>query len=303
VSAERRKSRLPDDFSGRDLHGLQRGHRLRHLPGHVLRKEHGRWQRASVAEPGDGHGVRTLRSGYELPEGQGVCLYTTPPQSTIPHFNDDSWFDAASQTTKNCGGTPPNYLVLPDGTPCGGYLTELKDGSSGYPEALGYTCQTATYEDSTNSPQTAHLCMPPTGSGLGKCVADTFGNAPLYDAVGGVANPSWLAAGKTAGGGTLPPLALTARRGSRPGKATFETPAGARPRVKVEIEVDRDHPDQMAFDLTVQHVALAAPVRCSGKKGSQTQLETSCVLKTGSRPDMLVGTFLPWECHGQDLRR
>jgi hypothetical protein len=109
-------------------------------------------------------------SGYELPEGQGVCLYTTPPQSTIPHFND-GWFDAASQTTKNCGGTPPNYLVLPDGTPCGGYLTELKDGSSGYPQALGYTCQTATYEDSTHSPQTAHLCMPPTGSGLGKCVA------------------------------------------------------------------------------------------------------------------------------------
>ena len=144
----------------------------------------------------------TFQSGYELPEGQGVCLYTTPPQCTIPHFNDYGWFDAASQTTKNCGGTPPNYLVLSDGAPCGGYLTELKDGSSGYPEALGYTCQTATYEDSTNSPRTAHLCMPPTGSGLGKCVADTFGNAPLYDAVGGVANPLWLAAGKTAGGGT-----------------------------------------------------------------------------------------------------
>jgi hypothetical protein len=144
----------------------------------------------------------TFQSSYVLPEGQGVCLYTTPPQSTIPHFNDDGWYDAASQTTKNCGGTPPNSLALPDGTPCGGYLTPQTDGSSGYPEGLGYTCQTATYEDSTNSPQTAHLCMPPTGSGLGKYVANTFGNAPLYDAVGGVANPSWLAAGKTAGGGT-----------------------------------------------------------------------------------------------------
>jgi len=152
--------------------------------------------------PGTAFVKPIFQSGYELPEGQGVCLYTTPPQSTMPHFKDYGWFDAASQTTKNCGGTPPNYLALPDGTPCGGYLTELNAGSSGYPEALGYTCQTATYEDSTNSPQTAHLCMPPTGSGLGKCVADTCGNAPLYDAVGGVANPSWLAAGKTAGGGT-----------------------------------------------------------------------------------------------------
>jgi hypothetical protein len=73
--------------------------------------------------------------------------------------------------------------------------------------------------------------------------------------------------------------------------------------VKVGIEVDRDHPDQMAFDLTVKHVALAAPVHCSGKKGSQTQIETSFVLQTGSRPDVLVGAFLPWECHGQELHR
>jgi hypothetical protein len=105
------------------------------------------------------------------------------------------------------------------------------------------------------------------------------------------------------GGRTLPPRALTARPGSHPGEATFETPAGARPSVKVEIEVDRNHSDRMAFDLTVKHVALAAPVRCSGKKGSQTQLETSFVLQTGSRPDVLVGAFLPWECHGQELRR
>ena len=105
------------------------------------------------------------------------------------------------------------------------------------------------------------------------------------------------------GGGTLPPLELTARRGSRLGKATFETPAGARPSVKVEIEVDRDHPDQIAFDLMVKHIALAAPVRCSGKKGSQTQIETSFILKTDSRPDVLEGAFLPWECHGQELRR
>jgi|WetSurMetagenome_2_1015567.scaffolds.fasta_scaffold03324_3 hypothetical protein len=147
----------------------------------------------------------TFASGYALPAGQGVCLYTTQPQIDIPHFNDYGWFDAAAATTKNCGGLQADsYTALPDGTPCGGYLTPQSDGSTGYPEALGYTCQTATYTDFSSNVQTAHLCMPPTNSGLGMCVKNNSGNKPLYNAVGGITNASWLTAGIAAGSGGVP---------------------------------------------------------------------------------------------------
>jgi hypothetical protein len=155
--------------------------------------------------PGTSFVIPTFGSGYALPPGQGVCLYTSPPQATTPHFNDYGWADAASGTKKNCGGTAPSYAdVLPDGTPCGGYATLQSDGAAGYPSALGYTCRTASYQDADGTPATAHLCMPPTTSGLGQCTLDDSSSAPLYGGGGGVANPAWLAAGLVAGGGSVP---------------------------------------------------------------------------------------------------
>jgi len=140
----------------------------------------------------------TFASGYALPAGQGVCLYTNPPQSTIQYFNDYGWADAPSGTTKTCGGASP----LADGTACGGYLTTQSDGSY-YGSAIGYTCQTATYTTSSGT-QTAHLCMPPTTSGLGVCTEDDGGGLPLYSGTGGVPNADWITAATAAGGGTTP---------------------------------------------------------------------------------------------------
>jgi len=147
--------------------------------------------------------VPTFTSSYRLPAGQGVCLYTNPPQSTIPHFNDFGWADAASQTTKSCGGESPHYVPLANGTPCGGYLTVQTDGGH-YPGALGYGCQEAKFPVHGGAQVTAHLCMPPTTSGLGACHDDDEATLPLYEATGGVANPAWLEAAKAAGGGTVP---------------------------------------------------------------------------------------------------
>jgi hypothetical protein len=146
--------------------------------------------------------VPTFTSGYTLPPGQGFCLYTSPPQSTQPHQNDYGWADAASGTTKNCGGLPPDYTALADGTPCGGYLTTQSDGGY-YVGALGYTCQEAQFPVAGGS-LTAHLCVPPTTQGLGTCTKTTAGGLPLYEATGGVPNASWIAAGVQAGGGTTP---------------------------------------------------------------------------------------------------
>jgi len=150
----------------------------------------------------------TFMSGYALPQGQGVCLYTNPPQSTIENFNDYLW-TATGNVQKGCGGVPPDFAnPLPDGTACGGY-----DSTAGsYPNALGYTCQTATYMVNTGSQmqsQTAHLCMPPTTNGLGVCTESSSGGATLYSGTGGLANAEWitagLAAGKTTGTPDAPP--------------------------------------------------------------------------------------------------
>lgn len=144
--------------------------------------------------------------GYTMPAGQGVCLYTSQPQASIPAFNDFSWDDAISGKTF-CSAAL-------QGQPCGGYLVAQGNGSTGYrnpPVALGYTCRTATYAVPGLGTQTAHLCMPPTTAGLGQCQADvpppppTGGPAvPLYSGAGGVTNPSWLSAGLQAGGGAKP---------------------------------------------------------------------------------------------------
>jgi len=109
-------------------------------------------------------------SGYAPPTNQGVCLYN----SITPDVNDYSWANG-------------NCAKLLDGAPCGGY-----DGN--YPNALGYTCQTAMFTfDSAQT--TAHLCLPPTTSGLGTCTNDSNGGLPLYAGVGGTFNAAWLTAG------------------------------------------------------------------------------------------------------------
>lgn len=139
--------------------------------------------------------------GYQPPAGQGVCLYTRSPQIDIPHFNDYNWVDHLSGNTQYCGGAPPDYNPLPDGTPCGGYMTS----GQYFDNASGYTCQTVTFDDATNTSQTAHLCLPPTTSGLGMCRQSTTDSNGLklraFEGVGGPFNAAWITAGIQAGSG------------------------------------------------------------------------------------------------------
>ncbi|MEO8740405.1 MAG: thaumatin family protein [Casimicrobiaceae bacterium] len=155
--------------------------------------------------PGTTYIVPNYPTGYQPPAGAGVCLYASAPQTNIsPNFNNYGWADFASQATLNCQD-------LMDGTACGGYLTGQTDMLPGggtqkatYAQALGYTCRTVTYLDNLTQNKTAHLCLPPTISGLGTCTYDSQGLNPLYTGVGGVFNASWLQAGVQAGGGSVP---------------------------------------------------------------------------------------------------
>lgn len=150
--------------------------------------------------PGTSFVAPTFATAYALPAGQGVCLWTSAPQSSIPHFNDYAWADAVNGQ-QYCGGAPPDYVPLADGTVCGGYRTAQSDGGY-YADGLGYTCQTATYTVDGGASQTAHLCMPPVASGLGTCESDNLGNLPLYSVGAGVTNQAWLDAAKLPGNGT-----------------------------------------------------------------------------------------------------
>jgi hypothetical protein len=114
---------------------------------------------------------------------------------------------------QNCGGSAP----LADGTACGGYRTTQSDGGY-YSNALGYTCRTVTF--TFGNSQTAHLCLPPTTSGLGTCTNDSNGGLPLYAGVGGTFNAAWLTAGlQAATASTTPPYTP----GTTPYYQTFKT--------------------------------------------------------------------------------
>jgi len=138
--------------------------------------------------PGTTFVVPTYPNGYTPPAGAGVCLY----ESSTPGVNDYGWTDLVNGT-ESCGS-------LLDGVACGGYRTN-QGGGAYFPEALGYTCRTVTLP--SNFPTTtAHLCLPPTVSGLGTCETDqttaatpTPGSLSLYAAAGGVTNAAWLTAG------------------------------------------------------------------------------------------------------------
>jgi hypothetical protein len=152
--------------------------------------------------PGTTFVIPTFPAGYAPPANQGVCLY----ESSTPGVNDYKWADAVNGQ-QNCAD-------LADGSACGGYRTVQSDGGY-YANALGYTCRTVTFQS-----QTAHLCLPPTTSGLGACTTDTKGGLPLDAAAGGTFNAAWLTAGlQAATAATAPPYTP----GSTPYYQTFKT--------------------------------------------------------------------------------
>lgn len=148
--------------------------------------------------------VPTYPTGYSPPAGQGVCLYIRSPQIDIPHFNDYNWFDFKLNKVRYCGGAPPDYAdPLPDGTPCGGYMTTAKY----FDDGMGYACRTVSFTDANAKTQKAHLCLPPTTSGLGQCKeSEHDGTTKLraFRGVGGPFNAAWITAGHQAGDGEKP---------------------------------------------------------------------------------------------------
>src|SRR5262249_54729505 len=64
------------------------------------------------------------------------------------------------------------------------------------------------------------------------------------------------------------PITLTARHGSKPDDATFETPPGQQPAVHVEVRTRPHQSTAMEFTITVDHAFIADPGFCSGGQKS-----------------------------------
>lgn len=114
-------------------------------------------------------------TSFKPPTGMGVCI-----DPGNPNYANSVRTCSAQTVGQGCGG----YLFL------------------GYTDALGYTCQAASYR-SAGKALTAYACVPPTTSGLASC-QNPAGNTPLYQGTGGVFNAAWLTAGLQAGRGTTP---------------------------------------------------------------------------------------------------
>jgi hypothetical protein len=90
------------------------------------------------------------------------------------------------------------------------------------------------------------------------------------------------------------PLALVARPGSDADGATFETPGGARPKVRVDLSQRSE--DVVSFRLVVEFAPSQKPTMCQGTPRT-TALTTSFQLDPGA---VSVTTTRPWQCSAGD---
>ena len=104
------------------------------------------------------------------------------------------------------------------------------------------------------------------------------------------------------GGTTLLPMELTARGGGKPTAATYQTPSGERPNVKVEVKTRDAETGLMEFSISVDRDSMpVGPARCAGSP-SRTSLRTSFTLDDGSGQPLVVDATLPWRCRNSELR-
>lgn len=109
------------------------------------------------------------------------------------------------------------------------------------------------------------------------------------------------------GGAPFLPLELDGRRGRKHGEVVFETPAGAKPRVRLEVE-ERDRwwwrwwkEDRLAFELEVERAQIREPSgRCGKGKGS-AELRTGITLADAQNPPLVLNPVLTWRCGGRQL--
>jgi hypothetical protein len=96
------------------------------------------------------------------------------------------------------------------------------------------------------------------------------------------------------------PLVLTARAGSKPTDAIFETPSGVRPSVRAELKTRST--GVIEFNIKLDRASIpVGPVLCVGAKPT-TQLRTSFSVQAPTGATISADERLSWHCLGRQLR-
>ena len=102
-------------------------------------------------------------------------------------------------------------------------------------------------------------------------------------------------------GSPFAPLQLTAARGSRPNRATFKTPAGARPIVTVEVTNRDVKTGKLQVSLTVDRAAM--PEAAQGcATGDTAVLRTRFIIDDGVHPPVPFNVEQPWRRNQSRLK-
>jgi hypothetical protein len=105
-----------------------------------------------------------------------------------------------------------------------------------------------------------------------------------------------------AGGAALLPLTLTARAGSTPTAAIYQTASGVRPVVRAEMKIRDPDTGIVEFSIAIDRATMpAGPTLCSGGRTPTTSLRTRFSLHAGGTSVDLDLT-VPWRCLGTQLK-
>ena len=101
---------------------------------------------------------------------------------------------------------------------------------------------------------------------------------------------------KDASGNALPPLSLQPTRGSKAKRAVYETPAKARPKVRVELAKLGGKKSGVEFSLDIDGASIPeAPAEC-GRGGGTVSLLTAFALAAIDAPGVTVSDVASWRC-------
>jgi hypothetical protein len=210
----------------------------------------------------------------------------------IPHIRaNDAYVNRVKFRPRTCG--PHTVFVVAQGTATGTATVPVDCPPAGSGEFAGKAEQVG---GGAEKGKVSFSGKVPAAGTLDLRVATVTVTALLREIGGGE-----LVRG--GGGAAFLPVTLRARRGSKATAAIFETPAGVRPSVEIEVKQRDPKKGEVEFSLKVDRATIpVAPKGCDPRGGNAVRLRTSIAIEDSSRKALEVNPELSWRCGRNELR-